>query len=136
MPDVTEKLERTGGKRYWKERYEEKIEKYNSIIQKKSNLISSISNSRVKIQSLDNDISNLNSSLVDLEREYDDLVRRFEGQDKDSDTSGVARLLDAKKCKLKEKNEDNLKIVRFNLSQNGYDSKTWNNKDSWAKETS
>lgn len=99
-------------KKIEKERYEEKIEKYNSIIQKKSNLISSISNSRVKIQSLDNDISNLNSSLVDLEREYDDLVRRFEGQDKDSDTSGVARLLDAKKRKLKENDTERINKIK------------------------
>ncbi len=99
-------------KKIEKENYEEKIEKYNSIIQKKSRLISSISNSRVKIQSLDNDITNLKSSLVVLEREYSDLKRRFEGQDEDSDVSGVARLLDVKKTELKENDVERISKIK------------------------
>ena len=99
-------------KKIEKENYEEKIEKYNSIIQNKSRLISSISNSRVKIQSLDNDIANLKSSLVVLEREHSDLTRRFEGQDEDSDASGVARLLDGKKTELKENDVERINKIK------------------------
>ena len=99
-------------KKIEKENYEEKIEKYNSIIQKKSRLVSSISNSRVKIQSLDNDIANLKSSLVALEREHSDLTRRFEGQDEDSDVSGVARLLDGKKTELKENDVERINKIK------------------------
>jgi DNA repair exonuclease SbcCD ATPase subunit len=100
-------------KKIKKENYGEKIEKYNSIIQKKSNLVSSISNSRVEIQSLSNDISNLKSNLSDFERENDDLRRKYEGQDPDSDTSGVARLLDSKKSELQTNDTDRVNKIKL-----------------------
>lgn len=99
-------------KKIEKENYEEKIEKYNSIIQKKSNLISSISNNRVEIQSLDNDISNLKVVLADLQRASQDLHRKFDGQDKDSDASGTARLLDSKKRSLKENDVERINKIK------------------------
>ena len=96
-----------------KEKYSEKIEKYNAIIQKKSKLISSISENRVEIQSLNNDISNHKNDLLKLEREYNDLKQKYEGQDKDSDTSGVARLLDSKKRSLKENDEKRISKIKI-----------------------
>ena len=99
-------------KKIKKENYEEKIEKYNSIIQKKSELVTKISNNRVEIQSIQNKIENLKKEYETKKRRSEDLKRRFDGQDPESDVSGVSKLLSIKKKDLKINDENRIDKIR------------------------
>jgi len=103
----------TSYKKIKKENYEEKIEKYNSIIQKKSELVTKISNDRVKIQSTQNDLENLQNEYKTRKRISEDLRKRFDGQDPESDMSGVSRLLDSKKKSLRTNDENRIAKIRI-----------------------
>ena len=99
-------------KKIKKENYEEKIDKYNTIIQKKSELVTKISNDRVRIQSIQNEIENLKNDHIVKKRLSEDLRQRFDGQDPDSDMSGISRLLSNKKKDLKANDENRISKIR------------------------